>query len=70
MVLMPWRIFTEIEAIKEFANVEVQQIASGGINGAEGAVSLSVRGTQSELMKVREVLERVYGEKDFYSDRN
>lgn len=66
MFVLPGELFTEIEALKQFANVEVLQIASGGINGAEGAVSLSIRGTAEELAKAKLILNEIHGEVPFY----
>ncbi len=63
---MPGELFTEIEAIEQFAAVEVLQIASGGLNGAEGAVTLSIRGTENEIQKVKALLGEVQGEAAFY----
>ena len=59
-------LFTEIEAIKQFAEVEVIHIASGGIGGAEGAVSLGIFGTESEVEKALKVIESVKGEPAFF----
>jgi hypothetical protein len=58
-------IFTEIEAIKTVANVDVFQIASGGVLGAEGAVSLVVRGDKEEVDKAMALIESVQGELPF-----
>ncbi|NDV81146.1 hypothetical protein [Bacteroides sp. 51] len=63
---IPGEVFTEIEAIKAFANVEVIHIASGGIGGAEGAVTLLIRGEEEEISKVAKVLEEVQGEAPFF----
>jgi hypothetical protein len=64
----PWlwsvkgELFTEIEAIKQFADLEVIHYGSGGIGGAEGAVSLLLRGSESEIQKALKVIEVVQGE--------
>lgn len=65
VILLPGELFTEIEAIKQFAKVNVTQIASGGINGAEGAVSLMIDGTKEEVDKVTTLMESVWGESSF-----
>ena len=59
-------LFTEIEAIKQFADVEVLHIASGGIGGAEGAVSLGIFGSENEVKKALAVIESVKGEPVFF----
>ncbi len=59
---LPGELFTEIEAIKQLANVDVFQIASGGIGGAEGAVSLCIRGNETEVQKALAAIQAVQGE--------
>lgn len=59
-------LFTEIEAIKQFADVAVLHIASGGIGGAEGAVSLGIFGAEDEVKKALRVIESVKGEPVFF----
>jgi hypothetical protein len=63
--VLPGEIFTEIEAIKQFAEVEVYQLASGGIAGAEGAVTLAVKGTPEEVEKALSAVSAVHGEPAF-----
>ncbi|QHI70614.1 hypothetical protein [Tichowtungia aerotolerans] len=63
--VLPGEIFTEIEAIQQFADVDVYQIASGGISGAEGAVTLAIKGTPSEVKKALNAVQAVYGESVF-----
>ncbi len=58
-------LFTEIEAIKQFANVDVLHIASGGIGGAEGAVTICIRGEQKEVEKALEIINSIQGEPAF-----
>ncbi|MFI3301664.1 MAG: hypothetical protein SNH35_03910 [Rikenellaceae bacterium] len=58
-------IYTEIEAIKEFANVDVLPIANGGVAGAEGGVSLLICGTKAEVAKATAAAESVIGEGAF-----
>ncbi len=67
----PWlwsikgELFTEIEAIKQFADVEVVHYGSGGIGGAEGAVSLLLRGSEVEVAKALDLVEGIQGEPSF-----
>lgn len=58
-------LFTEIEAILQFADVSVFHLASGGIGGAEGAVSLCIRGEEEEVKKALEVIRSIQGEPPF-----
>ncbi len=67
----PWlwsikgELFTEIEAIRQFADIEVIHYGSGGIGGAEGAVSLLFRGTEAEINKALKVIESIQGEEPY-----
>lgn len=63
--VLPGEIFTEIEAIKQFADVEVYQLASGGIAGAEGSVTLAIQGTPEQVEKAMAAVAEVYGEPPF-----
>lgn len=58
-------VYTEIEAIKEFADIDVFVTAKGGIDGAEGGVSLLLCGTMEEVEKASNVIEQVIGEPEF-----
>lgn len=58
-------IFTEIEALKVFGDVRVIPFAAGGIAGREGGTSLAVYGTQEEVQKVLDVVDRIQGEAPF-----
>lgn len=58
-------LFTELEAIKQFADVEAIHMASGGIGGAEGAVTICIRGSKEEVEKAVAVVKSVQGEKPF-----
>lgn len=58
-------VYTEIEALKEFADVDIYQLAMGGVNGAEGGVSLMVCGSKEQVDKAVAVVDSVHGEKPF-----
>lgn len=58
-------IYTEIEAIKEFAEVDVFVTAKGGVDGAEGGVSLLICGDQQEVDKVKNIVKQISGEPTF-----
>lgn len=58
-------VYTEIEAIKEFADIDVFVTAKGGIDGAEGGVSLLLCGSVEEVEKALNVIEQVMGEPEF-----
>lgn len=58
-------IYTEIEAIREFGDVDVMPIAKGGIAGAEGGVSLLLCGTKAEVERAKAAVATVLGEAAF-----
>ena len=58
-------IFTEIEAIKTIASVNVAPFASGGIAGREGGISLAVYGKKEEVQKVLDFVASIQGEPSF-----
>lgn len=58
-------VYTEIEAVREFADIDVFVTAKGGIDGAEGGVSLLLCGTVEEVEKALGVIEQVIGEPEF-----
>lgn len=59
-------IVTEIEALEILFDVKVNQLAAGGLAGAEGAVRLLIDGTKEELNKVTEFIDQIQGEPAFY----
>ena len=58
-------IFTEIEAIKTLASVNVIPFASGGLAGREGGISLAIYGSKEEVQKVLDVVSTIQGEEPF-----
>ena len=58
-------LFTEIEAIQQFADVKVFPNGLGGISGREGGASLVVAGRTDELEKVLTIIKTIQGEKSF-----
>ncbi len=65
--LMPvaGRRFCEIEALEILAGVEVFHAASGGTNGGEGSVLLTVRGTAQSVEKVIQLYRELRADKRF-----
>jgi hypothetical protein len=55
-------VFTELEALAALAGVEAVHVASGGIGGSEGAVTLAVHGAVEDVEQAIEVAESVKGE--------
>lgn len=58
-------VYTEIEALKEFADIDVFITAKGGIDGAEGGVSLLLCGSVKEVEKALSTVNQVIGEPEF-----
>jgi hypothetical protein len=66
--LLPGKVITEIEAFKILTNVEATPIASGGIGGAEGAVSILIEGNEDVVRKAWDVANQVKGEPPVKAD--
>ena len=56
------KIITELEAIKILSGAEAIVMAKGGVSGAEGAVTLMVRGKPKQLRQVKLLTKTVKGE--------
>ncbi|MFI4912794.1 MAG: hypothetical protein ACIAQZ_14110 [Sedimentisphaeraceae bacterium JB056] len=65
MFTISGHIVTEIEAIRQFADVEVYETACGGIGGQEGGRWLAVEGAKHQVLKAMKAVEEIYGEKPF-----
>jgi hypothetical protein len=59
------QVFTEIESLRTLAGVEAIPCGAGGIAGAEGAVSLLLRGDGDAVRAAMGVVEEVQGEPAF-----
>ena len=59
------QIYTEIEAFQTLAGVQAIPCGAGGIAGAEGAVSLLLRGEREAVRKAVEIVEEIRGEPAF-----
>ena len=57
--------FTEIDALENLFDVSAIPIAAGGVNGAEGAVTLFIEGGDEETARAYEFLMSLKGEKPF-----
>jgi hypothetical protein len=56
------KVITELEAIKILSGAEAIVMAKGGVSGAEGAVTLMVRGTPKQLSQVTRLIKSIKGE--------
>ena len=61
-VLTDAEVVTEIEAFEILAGVYAWHVASGGIDGSEGAVTLALEGSQSSVRQALEIAESISGE--------
>jgi hypothetical protein len=55
------KVITEVHALEHFGVTPVP-IAAGGVNGAEGASVISIKGEESEITTVLKIIESVKGE--------
>ena len=55
------QIFTEVEAISAIADVDCFVIGKGGILGAEGATTLVIDGSRSNVKRVEKLIEAIKG---------
>ena len=58
-------VFTEIEAIEALFDATAIPIAAGGVNGAEGSVSLFIEGGDEEMARAHEFFIDLKGEPPF-----
>jgi hypothetical protein len=56
-------IVTEIEAIKILSGAVAFPIASGGVDGAEGAVTLVIKGSKSQINLINSIINDLKGTK-------
>lgn len=57
--------FTEIEAVEVLFDATAIPIAAGGVNGAEGSISLFIEGDDEEIARAHEFLTDLKGEPPF-----
>jgi hypothetical protein len=66
--LLPGNVVTEIEAFRILANAEATPIASGGIGGAEGSVTILIEGSEDVVEKAWDIANQVKGEPPVKAD--
>ena len=66
--LLPGRVITEIEAFKILTNVDVIPIASGGIGGGEGSVTLLIEGSEIRVKEAWDIASHLKGEPPVKAD--
>ena len=64
-----WPVFgtivTEIEALQQFAEVDIVQVGAGGIAGAEGSVRLQIEGKKDQIDRIEKLVDGIWGEPAF-----
>ncbi|WXG46436.1 MAG: hypothetical protein WED05_07195 [Candidatus Atabeyarchaeum deiterrae] len=68
IMILPGEVVTEVDSFRILANVEATPIASGGIGGAEGAITLMLEGKQENVAKAWEIATKVKGEPPVKAD--
>ncbi len=58
-------IITEIEAISLLTGASAEQVAGGGVSGAEGAIRLAVDGTDEQIKSTKKLLNSIIREPNF-----
>jgi hypothetical protein len=56
------KVITEIEAFGILAGVKAYHIASGGVGGSEGCITLAIEGEEEKVAKAFEIVKSVKGE--------
>lgn len=62
---MPGEVFTEIDAISLLSGVTCDLVASGGVDGAEGAIWLNLSGDREKLNHIMTIINSIVKEPPF-----
>ena len=65
MFLIPGKVFTEVEAIKQLTEATAELIAAGGVGGAEGSYLFVVTGTKEQENATEKLWKTVASEPPF-----
>lgn len=65
MLPLPGEVFTEIDAIRLLTGAEAEIIAAGGLDGAQGAILLALRGSPKQVAKSEELVNEISSEVEF-----
>lgn len=68
LMVVTGHIVTEIEALEILAGVRAQHVASGGVDGAEGAVRLVLQGSEARVRRALRVIDRIRGEEPWVTE--
>ncbi len=62
-------VITEIEAIKILTGAEAIPISAGGVSGAEGAVTLVIKGSKEQVINAKDIIKSIKGMKNIVVPR-
>ena len=62
IVVVGATVITEVQAWQVLANVIATPIASGGIDGSEGSITLSLEGDEESINNALKILEAIKGQ--------
>ena len=62
MAVMDALVVTEIESLEMLTGITATHVASGGVAGSEGSVTLALEGSEETVMKAVELIKRIKGE--------
>lgn len=63
-------VITETEAIELLCGAAAVPIAAGGVSGAEGAITMVIKGSEKQIHAIRKVLLEIKGEKKINVSRS
>ncbi|MFX0198026.1 MAG: hypothetical protein ACFFCW_18050 [Candidatus Hodarchaeota archaeon] len=61
LIPVPGRVISEIEAIDILSGAEAMVVAAGGLGGAEGSITLVIRGSEEKVNRGLQVIKDVKG---------
>jgi len=61
LIPVPGKVVTEVEAIDLLSGAEAAAVAAGGLGGAEGSVTLVIRGAAEKVRRALEIVKEVKG---------
>ncbi|SJZ32899.1 hypothetical protein [Selenihalanaerobacter shriftii] len=63
------KIITELETLEILFGVEAIQIAAGGIGDSNGAVTLAIKGDETDIKKAMDLIKKIKGESKLKSNK-
>ncbi len=64
LVPVEGNVITEIEAIKILTGAKAIPISAGGVSGAEGAITMVIKGTEAQIQATDAIIHKVKGEEN------